>query len=819
MPRADTLQTNFTTGEVSHKIRGRVDINQYFNGAETIENFQVMPQGGLRNRPGTKHLSEVHDSSKRTRLVPFTFSDEQAYMLEFGDYVIRIYRNDALVEVSGMPITIATPYTEDEIFELQWTQSADVLYLVHKNHYPKKLSRTAHTMWTLTNYANTDGPYFDLNKTETTLQIHTIVDSRTLSWSTGTAAFVSGDVGDYVEWRDGDQWRLGQITSYVSANEVVVDEVDSYFTPPDDIQITFTTGPQLDAIPNTIITFGPGDVGKYARDNSGNDSWHQITSYISQTQVATTAALAAIATPPTYPTDIIIPGTRTITAKVTASDALFSSGDVGRQLRFDYDGTKVWGTITNVVDSTNVDVTLNSTPPVDPDQTNNQIYNHGYTKLWQLGAWSETTGYPRTVVFHEQRLVFAGSKAQPHTIWSSVSGDFENMSPTEADSSVEDDNAINKTYADNHISIPAFLSSGPVLLLGTDGGVYQMKAASINDPMTPANTIIAPQTNSGAQQTLPAQKVGVATLYVQKGGRKLRELTYNFEIDRHVAANITVFADHLFQADQAVDLCYQEEPYGVLWLLRNDGQLVGATYDREQKVIAYHRHIIGGTNAVIESIASLYDTATDEDALYMVVKRLINGAEVRYVEKLTKSIYPSSATDNLNLAFLDSHYKYTGTATSTITGLSHLEGETVGVVADGAYIGDKTVSSGQITLTDTATNVYVGYTYTAQVVSLPIEGGSQIGASLSKKKKASQISIRVEDTTGLTYGVLGSTESLVDFRSAGAPMDEVPPMRSTDVKKTIQGGWEPDTRWVIKQTQPYPLNIVAVLTEVTTGHG
>lgn len=822
MPRADVLQTNFTSGEISPELRGRVDVQQYHNGAETLENFLVMVQGGLRNRPGTEHIDEVNDSTKRTRIIPFEFSDEQAYILELSDYLMRVYRDDALVEVSGAPITVVTPWSEDEIWDLKYTQSADILYVVHKDHHPQKISRTSHTMWTLTEFGNSDGPYLDPNKGSTTAHITVVTDNRFVRWDIGTPAFIVSDIGKYVEWRDGDVWRVALITGFFSSSLVTADEVGSYYHPPTDSVITESALAST-AAPNTVIAFNSNDVGKYLRENTAvaPETWHQITAYTNYAAVTNTAALTMHNTAPTPGTDVITSGDRTVTIDVEMTQDVFVASDTGRQMRFDFAGSKIWGTILTVTDARNVRMHITGQEmPLDPRQLDETLYNNGVTRNWQLGAWSDSTGYPRAVSFHEGRLCFAGSKSNPHDIWMSIAGDFENMAPTEADSSVEDDNAITKTYADNQVSIPVFLSSGPTLLLGTNGSIYQIKASSINEAITPTNITIKSQTEAGAESTVNATKVGVATLFAQKGGKKLRELTYNFEIDRHIANDITVFSSHLFSRGQTItQVSYQEEPYSMLWLLRSDGVLIGVTYDREQKVVAYHKHTLGGASAVVESIATIYDPVAKEDVLYCVVNRLINSNQVRYVEKLTKSVYPASATDNLDMVFLDDHVKYVGADATVITGLGHLEGELVDVVADGSYVGQHTVASGQITLATAAANVYVGLGYTSTVTGLPLEGGSQLGTSQGKRKKATSSTIRVLDSVGMSYGVVGGTAYIMDFREAGEPMDEAPPMRTSDERLTPEGGFEPDTRWTITQTQPYPLNIAYVMTELTTGHG
>jgi hypothetical protein len=143
------IQTNFTSGEVSPLIRGRVDVNKYFNGAEIIENFLVRPQGGLCRRSGTRFVNEVQNSDRFTRIYKFEFSALQAYVIEFGHLYIRIHKDGGTVEVTGVPVEVVSPYNENQLRGLYFTQSADVLYICHPDHPTQKLVRLSHTSWSL----------------------------------------------------------------------------------------------------------------------------------------------------------------------------------------------------------------------------------------------------------------------------------------------------------------------------------------------------------------------------------------------------------------------------------------------------------------------------------------------------------------------------------------------------------------------------------------------------------------------------------------------------------------------------------------------
>ncbi len=159
MAKQNVLITNFTAGELSPLLNGRPDVSVYFNGCRIMENFIGLPQGPATMAPGSYFVAEVKDSSKRTRSIPFEFNTEQAYTLELGEGYIRFFKDQGRIEVEGNPVEIATDYTEDELFEINYTQSADTLYLAHRNHPPAKLTRSSHTVWTLLDINFTESPF------------------------------------------------------------------------------------------------------------------------------------------------------------------------------------------------------------------------------------------------------------------------------------------------------------------------------------------------------------------------------------------------------------------------------------------------------------------------------------------------------------------------------------------------------------------------------------------------------------------------------------------------------------------------------------
>ena len=347
---------------------------------------------------------------------------------------------------------------------------------------------------------------------------------------------------------------------------------------------------------------------------------------------------------------------RTLTASAVTginSGSGFLATDVGRQIRF-RDG---YGIITAFTSTTVVTIEI--------------LIDMGSTSAstdWSLGSFSTTTGFPSCVSFFEQRLVFAASINNPQTVYFSKSGDYENMDAN-IGGTVADDDAIIYTIASNQVNAIRFLTSARTLIIGTAGGEFVVSGGGDNSPITPTNIMIKKQSNHGAAN-VDAISVGNATLFLQRAKRKIRELAYNFDVDGYVAPDLTILAEHITEGN-VVEMAYQEEPLAIIWCVRGDGQLIALTYQREQEVVAWHRHIIGGVfgtgDAVVESVAVI-PTDDSEYELYMIVKRTINGATTRYVEYL--HTFNFDQTDNTSFNYLDSQLDLSKSQTTLTAGIS-----------------------------------------------------------------------------------------------------------------------------------------------------
>jgi hypothetical protein len=496
---------------------------------------------------------------------------------------------------------------------------------------------------------------------------------------------------------------------------------------------------------------------------------------------------------------------RTLTASAITginSDTGFQTTDVGRLVQF-RDGH---GKITARTSTTVVTIEILTDMGSSSASTD-----------WSLGAFSNTTGHATCVTFFEQRLVFAGTKSQPQTLFFSKSGDYENMDENRG-GTVADDDAIIYTIASNQVNAIRFMTATRTLIVGTAGGEFAVSGGGTDVAITPTNILIKKQSNHGAAN-LDAIAVGNVTLFLQRAKRKIRELAYNFDVDGYLAPDMTILAEHISESG-ITQMAYQQEPNQIIWCVRTDGQLIALTYQREQQVVAWHRHIFGGSfstgDAVCESVAAL-PTDDNEYQIWVIIKRTINGATKRYVEYL--HTFDFDETDNTDFNFLDSQLSYSGSPVTSISGLSHLEGQTVAILADGATHPRKTVTSGSISLDRSASKVKVGLPYTSLLQTMRLDAGSQDGTSQGKTKRIFDITLRIYESIGIEVGPDLNNMERIPFRSSATLMDQAIPVFTGDKEIEFRGNYETDGYVYVRQDQPLPLTILSLYPRLVTNDG
>mgnify|MGYP003132514485 FL=1 len=458
---------------------------------------------------------------------------------------------------------------------------------------------------------------------------------------------------------------------------------------------------------------------------------------------------------------------------------------------------------------------------VHPSHAIRKLSRTGHTS-WTLNTISITgspspalntgTGkFPSCVTFFEQRLVFAGTADNPQTLFFSKSADLENFT---TGSNASD--AMIYSIASNKVNAIRYLSAQRSLLVGTVGGEFVVSASGTTSPITPTNIQIQRQSSYGSAN-VDAVQIENVTMFLQRAKRKIRELTYNLNIDQYQATDLTLLAEHI--TDGGInEMAYQQEPDSILWCVRNDGTLLGFTYARAESVTGWHRHIMGGSfssgNAVVESVASV-PTDLNEDEFFVIVKRTINGATRRYVEHLTLFDY---GTDQKDAFFVDSGLTYSGSAATTITGLDHLEGESVAILADGSTHPNKTVSNGSITLERSTTKAHIGLSYTSLLQTMRVESRSE-GTSQTKDKRIHEVTLRLHETVGAEVGPNVNNMERIPFRSSAADMDSPVPLFTGDKQIEFSDDFNTDGFVVVRQTQPLPLSLISAYPRITINEG
>ena len=506
------------------------------------------------------------------------------------------------------------------------------------------------------------------------------------------------------------------------------------------------------------------------------------------------------------------PSATTGSITITASAATFAATDVGRTIRIKH--TNLWGnaTITAFTSSTVVSATVNrafgaATASAD----------------WRLGVWSETTGYPAAVSFYGDRLFWGGSPGFPQRIDGSVVGAYETMEPTSfaagstTDNTViADDDALALTLNANDVNvIKAIGEDEQGLIVFTVGGEWIVRPSNQNEALTPANVRATRSTAWGCSEVQPV-RVGKPHIFVQRSGRKVRELAYVFADDGFKAPDMSIASEHITRGG-IIAIAYQAQPQTIVWFVRADGVLLGMTYDREQEAIAWHRHILGGVfgagAAVVESAAVIPNPTGTADQLWLIVKRTINGTTRRYVEFMTP--FFDEAVSQTDAHFVDCGLRYSGAPVSTFSGLSHLEGQTVSVLADGAARPDSVVTGGSTSLSrGTASVAVIGLGYQSNMQTERIEYQSRaISTVQGKQKRLHSVLIRLWRTLGGQAGPDATTLDDIIVRKANDPMDSAPPLIDDDYVLSWPGGFETPGRVYIRQDQPLPMTILAIVAD------
>jgi len=410
--------------------------------------------------------------------------------------------------------------------------------------------------------------------------------------------------------------------------------------------------------------------------------------------------------------------------------------------------------------------------------------------------------YPGAVSYFEQRRVFAGTSNKPQNIWMTRSGTESAMSsslPTRDDDRISFRIAAREANTIRHI-VPL-----TQLLLLTSS--TEWRVTSINsDAITPSTISVRPQSYIGASNVQPII-VNTNLMYVAERGGHVRELSYNWQAGGFITGDASLRATHLFDGYNITDMAYSKAPMPLAWFVRSDGKLLGFTYVPEQQIGAWHWH---DTDGAFESCCVVAEG--EEDVLYVVVRRLINSVYVRYVERIASRMF----TDQQDAFFVDCGKTYTGAAATVISGLGHLEGKEVNILADGAVHPKRTVTGGSITLDHAVSKVQIGLPIRADLLTLPMAAQLDGAFGQGRTKNVNKAWLRVYRSSGIFVGP--SEDKLTEVKQRTTePYGAPPALKSEEVQLMLTPSWADGGQVFICQYDPLPLTISNLTLEVAIG--
>lgn len=780
MPKASPILTAFNAGELSPLLDGRVDLNKYSQGAHRLRNFIPTVQGPLERRAGTRWLSYCRDyalAATPSLLVDFVPTSSRPFVLEFADDDnMHVLYNGGRVTGGSLPVDFSAFFSQSDLYaadgtvRADWAQSADVMYLTVPGKLPVKISRLSDTNWTITQFNPDAGPWRDPNQVKT-LRIYASAQTGSVTLTASSAVFTADMVGMLVRLEQEDltsitPWEPGQ--KNVAVNNLRRSDGKTYKA------VTLAVGAQP---PN------PG-VGAAA------NKWTQTGSV-----------------KPIHTEGKAWDGGKDTDFVPGATTDWYTKGV---EWQFENAGYGV-ARITAFTNSTTVTATVLTQMPAAV------VGAGGASWKWEFGAWAGDAGgtYPSCVCFYRERLTFLGGLRA----WGSVTADFENFADKDF-GEVLADSAWTASVLSDQANDIQWASAGDVLAIGTTGGEHVCQPASPTEPFGPANIKISEQSAYGSRKVRPV-RVGQSTIFAQRGGRTVRELGYDFGSDSFKSTDLTVLSEHITQGG-IIGAAFARNPNPIIWYARADGSLVGLTYNKEQDVVGWHLHTVNGGAAPVQGavvcVCVVPSVVGDYDELYMVTRRMDLGAPFTQRYAIERMEQPWRETNLLaDKLYSDAGATYVGAPATVISGLGHLKGREVSVLADGAAHPNVTVSAGgSIDLQRPASNVQVGLPAVAEYESMRLEAGAADGTAQGKTKRITRLVLRFLNTLGAKFGFLGKQLDQVEFRSSAVPMDQAPPLFTGDKPVLFPDGYDTDARIYVKQDQPLPMTLVAIMPQVVT---
>lgn len=449
------------------------------------------------------------------------------------------------------------------------------------------------------------------------------------------------------------------------------------------------------------------------------------------------------------------------------------------------------------------------------------------TKVWAQGAWSGEQGYPRTVALHESRIYFGGTAKRPLSLWASVVDDFQNLRVSDSA-----DAGLFLTLSAKEANRINWMESQDKLMIGTSGNEWTLGPLTADEGITPSNVKATKQSAYGSKY-MASSSINEVMLFVQRQGRKVRELTYVLDRDGWVAPDLTILSEHV-TAGEIVEADYQQQSDAIYWAIRGDGQLIGMTYERDQEVVGWHRHT---TDGLFESVAVIYGGASGSDEVWLSVQRTINGQTVRYIERFAVNAREQYEAENQPYYwYMDCAIQKTSGLSFNVTGLAPLVGKTCSVLADGKVLAPQIVTApgNSITLPSQATVVLVGLPYTSTLEPMIFDiPNMEDGHSRGRMRRIDRVMVTLQKSLGGQVSTDGNQwnhlitptwENLYPSKwnylyTKDLPGDPASPTPfSGDAEIVMASDYGRNLTLKVRQVDPLPLTILA-LTPKMTFHG
>jgi hypothetical protein len=749
---------------------------------------------------------------------------------------------------------IPTPYAEADLFDLHYVQSADVLTIVHPNYAPRELRRLGATTWTLSTIlfvspvAAPGAPTVTANRGR----------SVNITAITNAAIAVITTVAEH-NLNAGDPIEISGVVGMTEANGFWIIHKA---TPATKLELQYyTTGAHFNSTNPPVGIYTSGGSVQYANQSQDIDNYYVITS------IATNGFDESVASPS---------GTVNNNLNVTGASNDLTWTAVSGALRYNIYKKQngLYGYIgqsdTNSFNDNNIAPDMGITPPiVDP-------------------VFMSAGNYPQAVSYFEQRRVFAGTTNEPQSMWMTRSGTESDMSYSLP---VKDDDRINFRVAAREANTIRHVIPLTQLILLTSAAEWRVSPIN-SDAITPTTVSVRPQSYVGASNVQP-EIINNSMVYCAARGGHVRELGYSWQSNGFITGDLSIRAAHLFDNFNIVDMCYAKSPQPLLWFVSTTGKLLGLTYVPEQQIGAWHQH---DTDGVFESCTVVAEG--NEDSLYVIVQRTINGNSVRYVERMATRqvnllkdcffvdagstfngtnltattvtvtggttwgpadvltitassslfVWPGTTDVNDAIVLTDStgaSYRLKILATSsatvatakvdkvipvalratptavwafardTVSGLSHLEGKTVSILADGAVMPQVVVTGGVAILERASVVVHVGLPYESDLQTLPVSLNIDAFAQ-GRVKNVNQSWIRVFQSSGIFVGPDANKLTEAKQRTT-EPYGSPPALKSDEVSVAMTPTWAQSGQIYIRQSDPLPLTIVGITTEIVVG--